>query len=103
MTGGDLDALEASVRAAAFRFLSEQTTLHPDGVLPREVLAAGFTFQGGRVPLVGPQGIFKPAVIPRMPHNITMVPVEAGRSRSGVIAAPALRRRVDAAPAALAD
>jgi putative restriction endonuclease len=56
-SGGDLDA---RVRTAAFAFLTEQTTHHGD-TLPRPLLADGFLFEGQRVPLLGPQGIFKPA------------------------------------------
>lgn len=52
---------DSSVRTAAFQFLTEQSRFHADGVLPRELLARGFDFRGRRVPLVGPQGIFKPA------------------------------------------
>lgn len=48
------------MRAAAFDWLSEQVARHGD-VLPRPVLAEGFELDGRRVPLLGPQGIFKPA------------------------------------------
>jgi len=51
MAAGDLDS---RVRLRAFEFLSEQTQLHGE-VLPRETLAAGFEFEGTRVPLIGPQ------------------------------------------------
>jgi len=66
---------------AAFAFLKMQTATRPDGVLPRSLLAQGFTFEGQRVPLVGPQGIFKPAILPEMPLSITTVPVVEGRER----------------------
>jgi putative restriction endonuclease len=72
--------LDSAVRAAAFRFLEEQTMLRPDGVLPRTVLANGFVFGGIRVPLLGPQGIFKPAVL-ELPLSITTVPAVEGRPR----------------------
>src|SRR5258708_14734336 len=68
------------VRMAAFRFLEEQTQLRSD-VLPREILAEGFVFNGQRVPLLGPQGIFKPALLPEMPLSITTVPVVEGKPR----------------------
>ena len=71
---GDFDQ---RVRLAAFRFLEEQTALHGE-VLPRSVLAAGFTFEGRRVPLIGPQGIFRPAVLPEMPISITTAPPREG-------------------------
>jgi putative restriction endonuclease len=58
------------VRLAAFEWLKDQVQIHDD-VLPRSILAQGFTFQGQRVPLVGPQGIFKPAVCPEIPLTIT--------------------------------
>ena len=50
---------DAAIRQAAFGWLTEQVERHDD-VLPRSVLHAGFQFSGARVPLVGPQGIFKP-------------------------------------------
>src|SRR5206468_5967612 len=34
-----------------------------------------------RVPLCGPQGIFKPAVLPEMPLSITTAPVIPGKPR----------------------
>jgi hypothetical protein len=57
--GGEDRGLDESVRNAAFSFLAEQTRLHGE-VLPRDLLAAGFTFRGERVPLLGPQGILAP-------------------------------------------
>lgn len=66
--------LDDSVRLAAFNFLAEQARLHGEWwppVLRRDSLAAGFTFQGRRVPLLGPQGIFKPAILPALPLSIT--------------------------------
>jgi len=69
--------LDQRVRLAAFRFLEEQTLVHGD-VLPRSVLAEGFVFEGRRVPLIGPQGIFRPAVLPDMPISITTVPPKQG-------------------------
>lgn len=68
--------LDDAVRTAAFTFLSDQARLHGEWwppVLPRDLLAAGFTFQGHRVPLLGPQGIFKPAILPTIPLSITTV------------------------------
>jgi putative restriction endonuclease len=78
MADADLDS---RVRARAFQFLREQTDLHRDEVLPRDVLAKGFEFEGQRVPLIAPQGIFKPAVLPEMPLSITTVPVVEGEDR----------------------
>jgi putative restriction endonuclease len=62
---------DAHIRRLAFEWLSEQAELHGDA-LPREVLAAGFTHNGERVPLLGPQGIFKPRVL-ELPISITTV------------------------------
>lgn len=70
----------ASVRLAAFAFLDAQRQIFGDS-LPRAVLSAGFTFQGQRVPLVGPQGIFKPAAIAAIPLSITTSPEVTGRAR----------------------
>ena len=55
-----MESHDSAVQLAAFRFLEEQTQRHPDGLVPRAVLQQGFDFRGSRVPLVGPQGIFKP-------------------------------------------
>jgi putative restriction endonuclease len=59
------------VRRAAFAWLSEQEELHDD-VLPRDILSRGFVFKDERVPLVGPQGIFKPRIM-ELPLSITTV------------------------------
>jgi len=72
--------LDARVRVAAFAFLKTKAELHGD-VLPRAILAEGFQFESNRVPLLGPQGIFKPAVLPDMPLSITTVPAVEGRDR----------------------
>lgn len=64
---------DARVRAAAFEWLADQVARHGD-VLPRAVLAAGFALDGTRVPLVGPQGIFKPQVMQGAPLSITTAP-----------------------------
>ena len=66
------DGSDQTVRAAAFAWLAEQVELRGD-VLPRDVLARGFDLGGRRVPLLGPQGIFKPAVM-SAPLSITHVP-----------------------------
>jgi putative restriction endonuclease len=70
------------VRLAAFKFLEEQLLLAGDDkTLRRSVLEAGFTFEGQRVPLVGPQGIFKPRVIKQIPLSITTVAIVDGEDR----------------------
>jgi putative restriction endonuclease len=72
--------LDHRVRLAAFRFLEEQAQLRGE-VLPRELLEQGFVFDGKRVPLAGPAGIWKPALLPEMPLTITTVPVVEGKPR----------------------
>jgi putative restriction endonuclease len=67
------DVRDAAVRKTAFDWLEMQCALH-EGTLPRSLLSAGFQFEGRRVPLVGPQGIFKPAVCPELPLTITTSP-----------------------------
>ena len=63
--------LDSRVRLAAFSFLEAETRRAPDDVLPHALLAKGFEFDGRRVPLLSPQGIFKPAILPEMPLTIT--------------------------------
>jgi putative restriction endonuclease len=77
MSEADLDT---RVRTQAFQFLAEQTRLHGE-VVPRDLLERGFDFEGRRVPLIGPQGIFKPALLAEMPISITTVPVKEGEAR----------------------
>jgi putative restriction endonuclease len=77
-----MDDTDAPVRLAAFRFLEEQRRLAPDeGVLTRKVLEQGFTYEGQRVSLMGPQGIFKPRVLREIPLSTTTVPVVQGETR----------------------
>ena len=57
------------IRSAAFDWLAEQVSLHGD-VLPRGLLATGFTLKGVRIPLLGPHGIFKPKAM-SAPISIT--------------------------------
>ncbi|HET6947110.1 MAG TPA: HNH endonuclease [bacterium] len=68
-----IDPEDARVRSAAFEWLKEQVDRLGD-VLPRSLLAQGFLLSGVRVPLVGPQGIFKPKVLREAPLSITTVP-----------------------------
>ena len=64
--------IDLQVRIAAFNWLKEQINLHGD-VLPRKLLEQGFGFQGQRIPLVAPQGIFKPHLLD-LPLSITTAP-----------------------------
>ena len=64
---------DARVRAATFEWLADRVARHGD-VLRRQVLAAGLTLDGVRVPLVGPQGIFKPQILSEVPLSITTAP-----------------------------
>ena len=50
---------DAQIRTTAFEWLRSQTAAHGDE-LPRSVFSDGFNFCGVRVPLIGPQGVFKP-------------------------------------------
>ena len=65
-------ANDARVRAAAFDWLAGQVAIQGD-LLPRSMLAEGFQLQGQRVPLLGPQGIFKPRVMD-VPLSFTTAP-----------------------------
>ncbi|RPJ87371.1 MAG: HNH endonuclease [Acidobacteria bacterium] len=56
------DLLDHQVRLAAFDWLTSQINVHGD-VLPRQLLQEGFEFRGYRIPLVSPQGIFKPRLL----------------------------------------
>ena len=60
------------VRIEAFNWLAKQVNIHGD-VLPRILLQQGFSFQGYRIPLVAPQGIFKPKILD-LPLSITTAP-----------------------------
>lgn len=64
---------DARVRAAAFKWLEEQVAVYGD-VLPRKILEQGFILDDVRVPLLGPQGIFKPKVLEGVPLSITTSP-----------------------------
>jgi putative restriction endonuclease len=76
-----MDDSDLKIRMVAFRFLEEQTRLAgEDGALPHAVLKAGLTHEGKRVPLLGPQGIFKPRVL-SIPLSITTVAVVEGETR----------------------
>jgi len=73
-----MDDSDPRVRLAAFAFLDGQRQAIE--LLSRKMLAAGFQFDGQRVPLLGPQGIFKPRLC-RLPLSITTVPAREGQRR----------------------
>ncbi len=60
------------IRIAAFNWLSEKRTFYDD-VFPREILERGIDYMGERIPLLGPQGIFKPRMM-ELPLSITTAP-----------------------------
>jgi putative restriction endonuclease len=74
-----MDDLDIRVRLKAFSFIEKLSFAHRNA-LPRELLAAGFDFEQTRVPLIGPQGIFKPAIL-QVPISITTVPIIEGKAR----------------------
>lgn len=67
-----MGSVDNKVRYLAFEFLEKLSDTHGD-VLPFTQLSRGFDFEGNRVPLLGPQGIFKPKVID-LPISITTAP-----------------------------
>jgi putative restriction endonuclease len=62
---------DLQVRLAAFAWLTEQVNIGGD-VFSRELLAQGFTYQENRIPLIAPQGIFKPKIL-ELPLTITTI------------------------------
>ncbi|MFH5830991.1 HNH endonuclease [Halalkalibaculum sp. DA384] len=64
--------LDKQIRLAAFNWLKKQVEKYGD-VLNRDMLAQGFEFKGTRIPLVSPQGIFKPKILD-LPLTITTSP-----------------------------
>ncbi len=65
-------AQDHAIRIEAFRWLTDTTSIHGD-VLPRTLLQQGFNFKGKRIPLVAPQGIFKPRLM-ELPLSIATTP-----------------------------
>jgi len=62
---------DIEIRRAAFAWLSEQVDVHGQ-VLTRELLGNGFPYKGEQIPLVSPQGIYKPRQM-ELPLSITTV------------------------------
>lgn len=63
---------DLQIRLAAFNWLAQQTDIHGD-VLDRALLTQGFQYQGQRVALMSPQGIFRPRQLD-LPLTITTAP-----------------------------
>lgn len=79
--------LDQRVRLAAFQWLRAQMDVHGE-VLPRSLLAEGFKLDGVRVPMLGPQGIFKPGLMTEAPLSITTIPggpYDDGMGSGGVL------------------
>jgi putative restriction endonuclease len=72
MTGFSSHVEDSQVRQRAFAFLDELRDVHGNP-LPHGALVRGFDINGVRVPLMGPSGIFKPAVLPDAPLSIMTV------------------------------
>lgn len=75
------------LRLVVFDWLSKQTLLYPD-TLPRKLLEDGFIYNNMRIPLVGPQGIFKPQVF-ELPLSIATT--SSGRYPDSIGPGPFLR------------
>ncbi len=69
-------SLDSKARDAAFAFLAEQCRAHGEE-LPWSLLSRGFELEGRRIPLVGPQGIFKPRALD-LPLSILTAPAGDG-------------------------
>lgn len=67
-----MELIDYQIRLAAFEWLKEQKQLHGE-LLPRRLLESGFEFQGQRITLISPQGIFKPRQL-KLPLTITTAP-----------------------------
>lgn len=65
-------SFDYETRIAAFEWLKGQTGIHGD-VLPRRLLEKGFVHSGQRIPLMSPQGIFRPKRLD-YPLTITTAP-----------------------------
>ena len=56
--------MEDRIRLRAFQWLKEQEAIYGD-ILPRKLLEQGFDFDGQRITLIGPSGIWKPKGLDR--------------------------------------
>lgn len=70
---------DAQLRQTAFEHVNRLVSLHA-GTLSSDDLAAGFQFQGERIPLINPQrGIFKPRQMASLLSIRTVFPRQGGR------------------------
>lgn len=81
-----MPSLDEQIRLAAFNWLRQQTDIHAD-VLERKLLEQGFIFENELIPLVSPQGIFKPRLM-NFPLSITTTtesPYDDGKMEGGYL------------------
>lgn len=71
---------DQKIRLIAFEFLKHLKGIYGENI-PRRLLEKGFIYESRNVPLIGPQGIFKPAVLSEIPLSITTAPIVEGRPR----------------------
>ncbi|MFU8842492.1 MAG: HNH endonuclease [Bacteroidales bacterium] len=64
---------DTQIRLEVFNWLQKQIGIYNE-VLPWEVLSYGFKYNNERVPLIGPQGIWKPQILMNYPLSITTSP-----------------------------
>jgi putative restriction endonuclease len=78
--------MDDQIRLAAFDWLSKLALIHGD-VFPRNLLEKGFDYQGNRITLLGPQGIWKPQLLdfPISIVTTTGGPYEDSRSDDGFL------------------
>lgn len=68
------DSRSAAIRMQIFEWLQQRMAIRGEDVLTRQELESECIINGEVVPLVGPQGIFKPKVIEYFPISITTSP-----------------------------
>lgn len=81
-----MSSLDEKIRLAAFNWLRQQTDIYAD-VLERKLLEQGFIFENELIPLVSPQGIFKPRLMD-FPLSITTTtesPYDDGKMEDGYL------------------
>jgi putative restriction endonuclease len=74
-----VDESDLRARLAAFAFLDARRQASPN-LFGRRELEQGFVFEGDRVPLQAPHGIFKPRIC-SLPLTITTVPAREDQTR----------------------